>query len=207
MAADRLIAGIVLASGSSRRFGTANKLVLSVDGQPIVRRVVSAYLHAQLSPILVVVGHDADAVVERLADLPVTPVHNPDYSLGQSRALVRGVEALPEQIAAAVIGVADQPFLSGAIVRRLVATFRQTGAPLVVPRYGGRRGNPVLFDRALFPELRSVTGDRGGRVVLERHKEAAIWVDIQDPSAAQDVDTVEDYRRLEPEEGGRYRAR
>jgi molybdenum cofactor cytidylyltransferase len=78
----------------------------------------------------------------------------------------------------------------------LIDRYQASGAPLAVPRYAGRRGNPVLCDRVLFPELLQVTGDQGGRPVLERHREDIAWLDVADPLPGADLDTVEEYRRL-----------
>lgn len=195
-AAARAVAGIVLASGMSTRFGARNKLLVPVDGLPLVRRTVSAYLGAGLDPVLVVVGYEADRVREALDGLYVVAVPNPEYEQGQSRGLVRGVRALPAETAAGVIGVGDQPALRPATLRLLVARWRETSAPAVYPLYAGQRGSPTLFDRSLFPELLEVTGDHGGRFVLQRHRDEAVGVEVEDPGEGQDVDTLDDYRRL-----------
>lgn len=188
MVTDRRVAGIVLASGTSRRFGPENKLLTPIDGASMVRRTVSAYMQAALDRVIVVVGYDGDAVAAAVDGLGAQIVHNPDYDQGQSRALVRGVEAVEGVVEAAVIGVADQPWLTHETISRLVGTWQSTGAPLVVPRYGGKRGNPVVFARRLFPELRGTTGDTGGRPVLLRHVAEAAWVDIPDSAQGRDID-------------------
>jgi molybdenum cofactor cytidylyltransferase len=190
------VAGVILASGSSRRFRKGNKLLAAVDGSPVVRRTTQAYLDGGLEPVIVVVGYEAHRVVAALVDLDIVVVQNPDFVAGQSRSLVRGVRALAETRRAAVIGVGDQPMLSGDVVRTLVKAYRETAAPLVVPRYAGRRGNPALFARSLFPELELVEGDQGGRPVLAAHKDEIVWVDFADPLLGMDVDTVEDYATL-----------
>jgi molybdenum cofactor cytidylyltransferase len=186
------IAGIVLASGMSTRFGTANKLLAPVRGIPVVARTVQAYIDAGVVPLIVVVGHDAREIELALIDLPVRCVSNPEFRLGQSRALVRGIRELPKDIDAAVIGVADQPFLNGTIVQSVVNRYRLDRPLIVAPRYGGRNGNPVLFSRHLFGELLEVEGDQGGRAVLQRHRHAVAWVDFDDERAARDVDTPHD---------------
>lgn len=190
------IAGIVLASGASRRFGSSNKLLAPIGGVPIIYRTVKTYVDAGLSPVYVVVGHDAQHVAGALSRLEAQIVHNPDFEQGQSRALVRGVRSLPAEAQAAVIGVGDQPLLTASIIRGLVALYRDASALLAVPRYAGRRGNPVLVDRALFGELLEVTGDQGGRPVLERHRTEIAWLDIADERAGMDLDTPEEYERL-----------
>jgi molybdenum cofactor cytidylyltransferase len=190
------IGGIVLASGLSKRFGSRNKLLMPVGGVAIVRRTVEAYLGAGLDPVVVVIGNDSQAVGAALSGLSVIRVENPDFREGQSRALVRGVRALPVAISAAIIGVADQPFLTPTVIERLATSYREFRAHVVAPRYDGRRGNPVLFDRSLFPELMMVEGDQGGRGVLDQHQKEIVWVDVPDAHAGIDVNTEEDYRKL-----------
>lgn len=186
------VAGIVLASGMSSRFGASNKLLEKVGGIPIIRRTAQAYVEGGLDPLFVVLGHESSEVEHVLRDLPVRCLQNPAYRLGQSRALVCGLEALPAGSDAAVIGVGDQPFLRGDVIRALIARFEQDRPLLVAPRYGGQIGNPVLFDRRLFGELRAVEGDQGGRPVVRRHQAAIAWVEIDDLRAGRDVDTPAD---------------
>jgi molybdenum cofactor cytidylyltransferase len=173
----------------STRFGDSDKLLARVHGIPVVVRTVQGYVDAGLAPVIVVVGHRAEDVELTLTDVPVRCVLNPDFRLGQSRALVRGIRELPEDIDAAVIGVADQPFLTAPIVRSLVHRFALDRPLIVAPRYAGRPGNPVLFDRRLFGELLQVHGDQGGRGVVRRHRDATAWVDSDDERAARDIDT------------------
>ncbi len=186
------IAGIILASGMSARFGTSNKLLAKVGGIPVIQRTVQAYVDSGLDPLVVVIGHESDEIGRLLRTVSVRCVQNPEYRMGQSRALVRGIEALPVETEAAVIGVGDQPFLQAAAIRALVARF-ELGRPLLVaPRYAGHVGNPILFDRRLFPELRAVQGDQGGRPVVLRHHAAIAWIEIDDDRAGRDIDTAED---------------
>jgi molybdenum cofactor cytidylyltransferase len=187
-----LVAGLVLASGLSSRFGQTNKLLADVDGRTVVERSVRAYLDAGLHPVIVVVGHDADSVQASLRDLPVLFVHNPSYAEGQSRGLARGVAALPGAAVAAVIGVGDQPWLQPETIERLVEEWRDSQAPVVAPLYSGQRGNPVLFARALFDELEHIEGDMGGRPVIRRHADEVRWVPVADASQARDVDVPAD---------------
>jgi molybdenum cofactor cytidylyltransferase len=180
----------------SQRFGEGNKLLTRVHGKALVRRVASAFIEAGLDPVLVVVGYEMELVSAELAESPVTIVHNPGFARGLSRALVRGVRAIPEGACAAVIGVADQPFLTAGVLLSLTGAYRSRGAPIVAPLFGSRRGNPVVFDRALFSELLRVEGDQGGRSVIERHLDEVEWVEVGDERAGLDVDTLGDLEQL-----------
>ncbi|GAC1510028.1 MAG: hypothetical protein NVS2B16_09570 [Chloroflexota bacterium] len=191
-----IVAGIILASGMSRRFGARNKLLAPIDGVSMLERTIRAFSAAPLHPIHVVVGHDADAMHSAVSSLPVTVVWNPEYRDGQSRALRRGILSLPAETRAVLIGVADQPFLTARLVQDLIAAFLAHDAVIAVPRFAGRQGNPVLFARPLFPELLQVNGDRGGRDIIARHAESVTWIEVKDRDVGLDIDTDEEYMRL-----------
>jgi molybdenum cofactor cytidylyltransferase len=189
-----VIAGVVLAAGASRRFGS-QKLLTLIAGVPLARRSVEALLTPSLGEIVVVLGADAKAVGAALTGLPVRTVTNPGYAAGMSTSLRVGLDALPAQTDAALVALADQPGVSAAIVDRLVERYRSSRAPIVAPLYrGGVRGNPVLFDRAVFDELRAVTGDEGGRPVIARDagRVALVPFDVEMPG---DVDRPEDLNK------------
>jgi molybdenum cofactor cytidylyltransferase len=190
-----MIAGIVLAAGLSRRMGRPKLLLPLGDGKPLVRLAVERVLAARLDSVVVVLGAEADAVAAALADLPVRTIVNPRHVEGQSTSLRAGVDALGPGMEAAVVALGDQPLPDPTLIARLVETFRETGRPIVVPRYLDGRGNPVLFSAAVFDELRAVGGDQGGRSVIARDpgRVAEVLVDATMPA---DVDTPDDYTRL-----------
>jgi molybdenum cofactor cytidylyltransferase len=186
-----VIAGIVLAAGASRRFGS-QKLLASVGGVPLVRRTVQQLLASSLDEIIVVLGSHAAAVAAALGGVNVRTVTNPDYAAGMSTSLRAGLRGLPPTAEAALVALADQPGVGAAIVDQLIATYRERRPPIVAPFYrDGVRGNPVLFDRALFDELRAVTGDEGGRSVVARDPTRVTLVTFDLPMPA-DVDLPTD---------------
>jgi molybdenum cofactor cytidylyltransferase len=190
------IAGIVLASGMSRRFGAGNKLLARFGGQSVISCTVQAYIDAHLAPLLVVVGYQAEEMVESLYGRSIQVVPNPDFLEGQSRSLRHGLLALPESTIAAVIGVGDQPLLRPETIRSLIDEYLRSHAPLVLPRYAGRRGNPVLFDRCLFLNCCLSRGHGRAFSYREQSREAA-WVDIADTRSGADIDSEDDLAHLE----------
>jgi molybdenum cofactor cytidylyltransferase len=189
------VAALILAAGASSRMGRPKQL-LDWDGRPLVRVAAEVALAARLDPLLVVVGGAQAAVAEALAGLPLQMIANPDYAAGQSTSLRAGVAALGPDADAVVVLLGDQPFVTTAIVDRLVAEWQASRAAIVAPTYAGQRGNPVLFARAVFPELLAIQGDQGARGVLAADRSRVHLVAFDDPRPLADIDTPEDYERL-----------
>ena len=199
------VAAIVLAAGGSVRMGQPKQL-LAIGGRPMVRRVAEAVCGTGLAQVVVVVGADAAAVAQALAGLPVTIVVNEAWANGLSTSVRVGIRSLRPEIQAALIVLADQPALTPELLETLVVRYRATGAPIVVPFFQGRRGNPVLFDRTLFPELLAVEGDQGGRALLGRYGQQMERVDVNDAAVTMDVDTRQDYESVrDPEDDDKLR--
>lgn len=188
------IAAIVLAAGASARMGRP-KLLLTHRGVPLLRRAVDAALRAGCDDVVVVLGADREQYLPVLKGTPARIVHNPEFAQGMSTSIRAGIEALPEETGAAVILLSDQPFLDDGVIRRLIETYRMSGKKIVACAYGGVRGVPVLFDRALFLELLLLEGDQGARQVMATYPNHIAEVEIP-LAAARDVDTPDDARRL-----------
>lgn len=192
---DRRVAGVLLAAGTSSRFGEANKLLAALDGEPVVRHAARTLLDpaAGLDRVVAVVGHEADRVRAALPD-GLAVVENPNYERGQATSVQAGVEAVREADAA-VFALGDLPRVRPETVGLLVRAFRAgLGDPLAAA-CEGRRGNPVLFGARHFDALADVAGDTGGRRILLESDDAAL-VETGDPGVLRDVDTPEDLERL-----------
>jgi molybdenum cofactor cytidylyltransferase len=200
MPANR-VAALILAAGASSRMGRPKQL-LDWDGRPLVRTAAEVALAARLDPLLVVVGGAQAEVANALTGLPLRIIANPDYAAGQSTSLRAGIAALDQDADAVVVLLSDQPFVTAAIVEQLVAEWQASGAAIVAPTYAGQRGNPVLFARAIFPELLAVQGDQGARAVLATDRARVRLVAFDDPRPLADIDTLEDYERLRIQESG-----
>ena len=198
----RRVAGIVLAAGSSTRMG-ANKLLLELDGEAVVRRAARSARAADLDPVVVVTGHEHEAVTARLHDLGVSVVNNTEHANGTHTSVAAGIASVPGDCAAAVVVLADMPFVTPALLREVVARYGvgrrdHSRPPLVVSRYGGDvTAPPILYDRTLFGELATMDA-RCGRAVVRRHLHEAVLVDWP-AEAARDLDRPADYERARDE--------
>ncbi len=184
--------------------GSPKALLTAPDGQPFVVRVARTFLEADVWPLVVVTGAEHDAIEGCLAQLAETKgvrcVRNPDPARGQLSSLWVGLDAVTRLADAPVEGclvtLVDVPMLRSETIRRIVAAWRRTKAPIVRPAIADRHGHPVLFDGSLFAELRSAPLSSGAKTVVRAH-EAEIWNEpVTDEGCLTDVDTPADYQRL-----------
>lgn len=185
----RVVAAIILAAGQGSRMGSGGKLLLDLQGQPVVRAAVDAARTSRASPVVVVTGHRGDEVRASLGDADVHVVHNPQYSEGLSGSLAAGIRGLPDGVDGALILLGDMPSIRARHVDALISAFEAapTGT-ICMPVHGGRRGNPVLWPASLFRELSGLQGDVGGRELLSRHQAQVLAVEIADDAIFVDVD-------------------
>lgn len=185
------VAGVILAAGASRRMGR-NKMLLQLDGESLVRRAATRALAAGLSPVVVVIGHEPDRIRAELEGLAVEFAVNPDFTGPTSGSLHRGLSRLGPDVDAVVVMLGDMVKVSAETLAMLVAGARGTDAPLVVSRYGDVTAPPLLFRRALFPELLAWTGEGCGKAVVQAHSGEAMFID-RPIALLADVDTPQDF--------------
>jgi molybdenum cofactor cytidylyltransferase len=191
------IAGIILAAGRSSRMGAMNKLLIPIEGKPMVRRAAEAVLAAQLAPVVVVTGHQHEQVEEALKDLPVTFLNNKDFATGMSTSLRVGLDAMPAGCDGAVVALGDMPLITPAEIGQLVNAFNPVeGRAIVVPTRRGKRGNPVLWARRFFGEMTAAGGDIGARHLFDAYPEAVVEVEMAGDGVLTDIDTPQALARL-----------
>jgi molybdenum cofactor cytidylyltransferase len=196
-----MIPAVVLAAGRSTRMGRA-KATLPIGGDDtFLTRIVRTFLAAGVDDVVIVVGHEAEAVVSSFAasGLPARFVVNRDYDRGQLSSLVTGLGVVDRPgVAAVLITLVDVPFVSEATVRAVVERYRSTHAPVVRPTSGDRHGHPLLIDRSLFDDLRAAKDEDGAKPIVRAHASAVGDVAVHDEEAFTDIDTVNDYEGVVP---------
>ncbi len=191
---DARVAAIILAAGASTRMGR-NKLLLDVGGTTMVRAAAMTAVAAGLDPVIVVIGNEAENVRRALSDVPCEFAVNPDFTGPTSTSLHAGLHALGADVTAVVVLLADMVRTTAPMLRALVQSSASGTAPLEVSRYGDVLAPPLLFPRALWPELLDWHGEGCGKAVVRAHESEASIHDWP-VDALQDVDTPDDYRRL-----------
>jgi molybdenum cofactor cytidylyltransferase len=185
------VAAVVLAAGTSSRMGADNKLLtVNAAGCHMIARVVDAVLASRAAPTLVVVGHQRERILAALAGRAVTSIVAPDYQHGLSASLRAGIAALPASSQAVLVCLGDMPLVTTAMIDQIIEAYDPgQGHCIVVPTYGAKRGNPVLWDRRFFAAMMAISGDTGARVLLLRHVESVREVALGSDAILRDFDT------------------
>lgn len=184
-----MIPAIVLAAGQATRFGRCKQL-MPLAGKPLLQHVLDNLRASQADEVVVVLGAHATEIRNGVRFDRERIVLNPDFAQGMSTSIQAGLRSLPEAAEAAMIVLADQPFVQPSTFDALIDGYRQSRAPVVLPTYNGQRGNPVIIDRALFAEMMSIRGDIGFRSLFGEH--AMMTVPVDDHGVVTDVDTPAD---------------
>ena len=189
-----MIAGLVLAAGSSTRMGRPKQLIRH-RGTSLVSRAVDAAIGGGCDPVIAVLGANAEVVREEIGNRPVETVINADWGAGMAGSIRTGVQALAGRaVGAALLLPCDQPHLEAALVRRILEAFDGRPGRMVACEYAGTIGIPVLFERSRFAELTRLSGDRGARAILDRHPQEVVRIGW--PDGAHDVDRPGDLDTL-----------
>ncbi len=185
------VAGLVLAAGASRRMGT-DKALLRFRGRTFLEAILATLEEAGVEQRTVVLGHHAEQIQAATNLTNVQVVVNPHYSLGQTTSLQAGLRALEEPgLEAVVLCLVDHPAVSASTVRQLVTVYRDLRPAVAVPIYHGRRGHPVVLDRALFHPLMALSAEEGANTVIRQFGDRTQPVVVDDPGVTLDIDDPE----------------
>lgn len=193
--AGRIVVGLVLAAGASKRMGPdQNKLIQRIGDRLLLRRVVDVFRDAEVAPIFAVLGHQADAVEPTLGR-GIDVIRHEDWAQGMGSSIARGVSGVEaaHHPDAFLLCVGDLPGLRASAVRAVRDVFVREGNAdsIVVPTFEGSDGHPVLFGRSHAKALAALQGDLGARKILEANPSNVIRVPVADDGILRDVDTPE----------------
>jgi molybdenum cofactor cytidylyltransferase len=196
------VAAVVLAAGGSNRFGKTKQLAI-FQGEPLVRRIVTAAKDAGCAPVVVVLGADAAKIIPVLAGLTVSMIEHPSWSNGLGSSIAVGLKhalGIVANLDAAILLTCDQPFVNVATLRELIQLHLENGKTIVASAYAETLGIPALFDRSCFGDLLQLRGDSGAKgIILSRRHDV---VPFNFPAAAIDIDTAADYEKLNQTSSG-----
>jgi molybdenum cofactor cytidylyltransferase len=190
------IGAVILAAGTSSRMGEAKQL-LRLGATTLLDQVTENVRGSRVDEIVLVLGHEAETIRQTIATNKLKIVVNESYREGMGTSLRAGLSALPSEVDAALIVLADQPFVRSTTFDQIIDHYQQSNAQIVIPIYRGFRGNPVLLDRSVFAEVTALTGDIGCRAIFGNHLEGIAKVPVGDVGILLDLDSKDDVARLQ----------
>ncbi len=189
-----LIEGILLAAGESRRMGFP-KPMLRVEDETFLQRSARMMLEC-VSRLVIVLGAHAEKIRPAVPiDSRVVTVLNSDFHLGQLSSLQAGLKEISSRASAAIIQLADHPMVLRSTYGAVADLYRHSRAPIVIARYRGKRGHPVIFDRSMFAQLAAAPAEQGARFVVNANSARVVYSDVDDSGVVLDLDTPEDLAR------------
>ena len=184
-------AAIILAAGESKRFGSENKLLHSLEGVPLVARVTRAFEAPGIVRRVVVLGYEAERVVGALSGQDLDFVVNEVFAKGMGTSVAAGAGALEDDsVDGVLLCVGDLPLLEGSVVQKVCSAFEERdGRSVVVPAFREAPGHPVCVPASLLPELRRLKGDEGARRVIRKCGLPVVTIEMEDEKCVEDLDT------------------
>ncbi|MBP6016222.1 MAG: putative selenium-dependent hydroxylase accessory protein YqeC [Candidatus Promineofilum sp.] len=193
----RRVTAVVLAAGESRRMGR-NKLLLPWEDTTVLGRTLTHVAASNVSDVIVVTGHNRPEIEGVASRHGITTLFNQAYAKGMLSSVQAAIGSLPPAAEAALVMLGDQPLIPAQLIDALLQAYAHRPHGLVAPVFDGRRGNPVIIDRRYFVELLALPPETAPRVLLQRHPDDVLLVEVGDDAILYDLDRPEDYERWRP---------
>ena len=190
-----MISAIILAAGESKRMGQLKQL-LPFRGSTLLGQIVENLLQSQAAETIVVLGSQAEKIIPQIDREPVKIVVNPDFEQGMSSSIKCGLSHISEAADGVMIVLGDQPLIEKETIDLLIERHRQSERGIILPVYNGIRGHPVIFTMKYKDELLRLTGDIGGKQIVERHPSDVLEVEVDSESVVTSIDAESDYQSL-----------
>ena len=197
---EKLVSAILLGAGESKRMGK-DKLMLPWGKRTVFDHCLNTLLQSELCEVIVVLRAGSEAIEEEIKRYPafkrkkIKVAVNPDYQRGMSSSILRGLKYVHPGSGGILIALGDQPLLKARTINALIHAFGRGEGKIAVPFYNGTRGNPVLFDRTYVKDLKKLSGDTGGRRIIESHPDKVVRVRTKSEAVVKDIDSWDEYIR------------
>jgi len=192
---------VVLAAGKSTRMHGSNKLLTTIHGVPMIRKVIQATLESKVDEVIVVLGWEAEKIRTALHGLSCRTVVNTDYEVGQSSSVKAGLAEVNSSTNAVLILPGDVAMVDARSIDLVIERYHLEKRMIVIAGHEGKPGHPILFDRQLFPEIQRINEETFGlKAVVKKHEGEICLVETGSSNVLRDIDTIEDLHELSQEE-------
>jgi len=188
-----MINAIVLAAGESKRMGKSKPL-LKIKDKTFLEQIISALKASDVDRITIVLGAGAEMIKNSIDLSGINTVINKDYQKGQLSSLIAAIKDAPQETDAILVCLVDNPFITKEVINKIIAKFKETNNPIIVPVFNRKRGHPTLFSRSMFSELVNAPKEQGARYVLRSNAEKVLELETSESTILTGIDTPEDYR-------------
>lgn len=183
---------IILAAGESKRMREP-KMLLPYQGMTIIEKVIENVLSSNIENVLVVVGADAEAIIQVLSGLKVRYCCNERFKEGMLSSVKCGFRSLPDDTDAALVFQGDQPFIGAVVINDLISGYTRSDKGIAIPVYKEKRGHPILIDRKYRNKIDNLSDEKGLRSLALDFPDDVLEVRVDTPEILRDIDTWEDY--------------
>ncbi|MGE5628248.1 MAG: molybdenum cofactor cytidylyltransferase [Solirubrobacterales bacterium] len=187
-----MICAIIMASGSSKRMGK-NKLLLPFLGKSLIENIIDIILESKFSKIVLVAA--SEEIIEIGQNKNIVSLYNKNAEYGQSESIKIGLGTSPD-FDGYMFFTGDQPLLDGDTIRTLINAFENNKNKIIIPSFEGKSGNPVIFPVKFYNELMNLSGDVGGRIIINKYNDEVLKVEVNNKYVLFDVDTPEEYSKI-----------
>ena len=193
-------AGIILAAGISKRFGTPKQLV-NIKGSYMIEYVIRASLSSKLHKVFLVLGHHQNKILKAITEniksfqnSQLELVNNHQYRQGMSSSVRAGLSSANDSFGSVMFLLGDQPMVDSMLIDLMLKRFYKSDKNICAPVYKGKRGNPTIFSRKYFNLLQSMEGDSGGRDIITANPDDVLKIETDSPGCVYDIDTIDDLK-------------
>lgn len=191
-----MLSGMILAAGESRRMEGRVKALLLIDGESFLERIINSMSNADIGELVVVLGADHEKIEAEVNMMCARIVINKNWEQGQLSSLRAGINNLSSSSEGVLFTLVDHPLVKVSTYVELAERWKEKKENIVIPSYRGRKGHPTIFPRRLYRNILEGEYQLGARNIIKNEGSSVLFVQVDDPGVVQDIDTIEDYRRL-----------